>query len=131
MSAGAVVALEREHALVKRDGAPADRHGRLEHQPLPAELEVCPVDHDEGSLVSEQQGLNDRPIDAVALPLKMPISQQPIDGFDLMLRVRWAIEAAPEVGKRQLAAAEQCTHDAKQRRCACRVPDDQPIGEPL
>ena len=91
MSAGAVVALEREHALVKRDGAPADRHGRLEHQPLPAELEVCPVDHDEGSLVSEQQGLNDRPIDAVALPLKRPISQQPIDGFDLMLRVRWAI----------------------------------------
>ena len=61
----------------------------------------------------------------------MPISQQPIDGFDLMLRVRRAVEATPEVGKRQLAAVEQRAHDAQRRRRACRVADDQPIGEPL
>ena len=39
-------------------------------------------------------------IDAVALAMKMPVSQQLIDGFDLMLHVRWPVEAAAKVGKR-------------------------------
>src|SRR5687767_56228 len=75
--------------------------------------------------------LNDRLTDAVALAMKMLVSQQPIDGFDLVLHVRWAIKTTVEVGERQLPAAEQSAHDAEQRRCASRVCDDQPIGQPL
>ena len=60
--------------------------------------------------------------------MKMPISQKPIDGFDLMLHVSWAVETAAEVGERQLAAGEQSAHHAEQRRRARRVSDDKPIG---
>jgi plasmid stabilization system protein ParE len=33
--------------------------------------------------------------------------------------------------QRELAACEQGANDAQQRGRACRVADDQPIGEPL
>ena len=63
--------------------------------------------------------------------MKMPVSQQPIDGFDVMLGVRRTAKAAAEVGQRQLAAREQSANDAQQRRRARRMSDDEPIGEPL
>lgn len=61
--------------------------------------------------------------------MKMPVPQQPIDGFDLMLSVHRTAEAAAEVGQRQLAAREHGANDAQQRRRACRVADDEPSGK--
>ena len=48
-----------------------------------------------------------------------------------MLHVRRAAEAPAEVCEGQFATGEQGTNDAKQRGCACRVSDDQSLGEPL
>jgi len=103
MSAGAVVAFERENTFVQRDGAPADRHRRFQHNPLSAEFEVRPVHDDQRSTGPRQERPGQRPIDVVAFAMKVLVAEQSIDGLDLVLDARNAGEASTQLRQRELA----------------------------
>ena len=126
-----VVAPEREDPLVNRDRSAAYRHGGLEHQPLSPELEVRPVDDDDGAQVSEQQRPSDRGIDAIALAVQVLVAKQAIDRFDLVLLLRRAIQTATQMGQRKLAACQQRSNHTGERGRPGGMPDHTSVFEPL
>ena len=74
----AVVSLERVDLLVDRDSSPPDGHCRVDHDPLPTQLEVGPIYSQNGPLDPTQQSLGHRAIDAVPLGMEMAVAQQPV-----------------------------------------------------
>jgi hypothetical protein len=57
----------------------------------------------------------------------MCVAEQSIDGFDVVLDVSAARAVSPELGQRGLAAQDERFHDADERRCSQRMPDDRPL----
>jgi hypothetical protein len=58
------------------------------------------------------------------------VAEQSIDGLDVVLNVRAASSASPELGERRLAAEHERLHDADERPCSLRMPNNRPLLEP-
>jgi hypothetical protein len=60
----------------------------------------------------------------------MRVSEQTIHCLDVVLDVRTAGTASPELGERRLAAEHERLHDADERPRSLRMPNDRPLLEP-
>jgi hypothetical protein len=128
---GAIVPLEWEYSLVQADGTTFDRQCRPKHQPFTTQLKVRPIDENNGTPISKQERLGDRPIDTIPFALQVPISQKSINGLYLVLNVCGAVEASTKMSQRQLCASQQGPYHSHQRVRPSNMPDYCPITQPL
>jgi hypothetical protein len=75
MRTWAVVALEREHALVDGERAPAGRHGGFEHGSASPGLEVGPVDNDHRTIIATEHLRRKRGIHSLVLAVEVTIAE--------------------------------------------------------
>jgi hypothetical protein len=132
VSAGAVVALEGKYPGIDSCRTPTDRPGCLQHRPLAASatFEIRPVHGEHGPAHAGEQRPGERPVDLCAFAVQVPVAEQPIDGFDVMLDVRAACAVSAELTQRRLAAENERLDYSDERRRPHRVRDDRPLLQP-
>ena len=80
-----VVAPHGMDFLKEGERAAVDRDGGFEDEQFAFELTIGPVDHDERAREAGEQQAGQCRIDPVALALEMTVTEQAVDGLDVML----------------------------------------------
>jgi hypothetical protein len=99
VSIGAIVLREGKGPFIHRDCATADRQRCLQHDALASKLEVGPIDHDDGLFRSTKECPGDRSIDLKALTMQVGISQEAVDGLNLVLFASVTAQVASKMGE--------------------------------
>jgi hypothetical protein len=130
MGAGVVVAAQGINFFVQRDGAPTDGYGGFEDERFAAELTIAPIDDDDGALSAGKEHRAERGVDPLALIVKVRISEQAVDGFDVMFDESIAASCPAEMGQCELSAVEQCLDNPKECDLPRAVADNGIAFEP-
>ena len=130
MGAGVVVATYRMNFFVHRDGASADRYGGFENEQFTAELTIAPINDDDGALSARKEHRAECGVDTPALVVQMRITEQAVDGLDVMFDEGIAAPRPPELGQGELPALEQGLDDPKECGLPGAVADNGIAFEP-
>jgi len=130
MGVGVVITAQGMDFFVEREGAPADGQGGFEDEQFTAELAVAPIDDDDGTLGVSEEHRAECGIDSPALTVQMGITEEAVDGFDVMFDEGISGTCATEVGQSKLSAAEQRFDDSQECEVPGAVTDDGIAFEP-
>jgi hypothetical protein len=109
-----VVASYGMNFFVHGDGAPADRYGGFENKEFTAEFTIAPVNDDDGALGTRKEHRAECGVDSPALVMQMRITEQAVDGLDVMFDEGIAWPRPTELGQGELPAIEQGLDDPKE-----------------
>ena len=116
--------------LVERDGASLEREGSLQDEDLALEFAVCPVDDDDGPLELGEEGVCHGGVDALALAVEMSVSEQAVDGLDVMLYKSSSGAMTAQFGQRESASSKGCIDYSNESIEARPVGDTAVAREP-
>jgi hypothetical protein len=116
--------------FVHRDGASADGHGGFEDEQFTTELTIAPINDDDGALGTCKEHRAERGVDSLALIVQMGITEQAVDGFDVMFDEGIAAARPAEMRQGKLSAVEQGLDDPKECALPGAVADNGIAFEP-
>jgi hypothetical protein len=130
MGARVVVASYGMDFFVHRDSASTDGHGGFEDEQFAAEFTIAPVNDDDGALSARKEHGAECGVDSLALAVQMRITEQAVDGLDVMFDEGITAPRPAEMCQRELPAVEQCLDDPKEGLSSGAVADNGIAFEP-